>query len=573
MGKFGISLTENNVGIMVMIISTVGLAVSSVLCNVAETFTDGITLTFYATSIGRFFMALLHDTTFAIRSYYNSKTPGDNPSIMDHMVLFNMLNPKQKEIFKEIDDGIPLLFISLMAGGLYQLFAISSMSLVNDVGDALAIMNCNLLIVAFLSYLFKYTKQDWKQRYWFCLLLVIGGVILVSSPSFATHGVDISECFGYIFAILATFATSMNTMAQTLYKKVKMEYIDTLYQSLTLKYATVNTQGQVITYKVKSKEVITESTSNVTGTGTGGGTDNDDINYNTGIIKPSSPIAGGSSSTASPRYWGHIKNPASFASIKSIDESLSISDVSLEAKENSNFVFTSNFKENAPEMSEKKSLFGSRHSSSGVSMSYGSIDISNDLGKQTIINPNYFSDKLMHIGNYSTDVVLTEDKSINKFEEEALVNSSYKISEELDQSIKNFIALRDDKVSIALMYLYVIWTAILCIIVWLLSLAIDELNCQLFNVSGWSSVDVWYVVAIAVSNYFGNYLYHYGALLVSNATLTSILQGVSVALAYLLAYAISFETPAYLSIIGSLLIVGALLLSVAPIKCKMIRNF
>ena len=225
--------TDRNFGIILMLVSGFGFAICNLLYDVVEGSLNSLAVIFYVVCFGRIITSLLHDVIIGLYNYYHVDQTNPNASVADYIIILSICNRDQMKGFAKLNNGTTFLCLAILFTGFIYIFDVTSLSLVNDIGDSSAIYRSDSILASIISYLIKHTRQDWKQRYWLCLLLVIIGAVLVSSPSFDTSTFDVSQFVGYLFAFLAALSGALDIVFSTLFKKVQVEYTESTEQDRT----------------------------------------------------------------------------------------------------------------------------------------------------------------------------------------------------------------------------------------------------------------------------------------------------------------------------------------------------
>lgn len=160
--------------------------------------------------------------------------------ILGNIVIFGIWDAKQISTFSKINNGVTFLCLAILFTGFINIFDITAIDLVNDVGDSSAIYRSDSILAAILSFSIQSTRNDWKHRYWLCVILVIIGVVLISSPSFDTKTFNVSQFIGYLCAFLAALSGALDNIFSTLYKKSQKEYIASEMERIIVNVDNIN---------------------------------------------------------------------------------------------------------------------------------------------------------------------------------------------------------------------------------------------------------------------------------------------------------------------------------------------
>ena len=220
--------TERNFGIILMLVSGFGFAVCNLLYDIIEKSLNSLVVIFYTVCFGRIITSFCHDIIVGLYNYYRiqqSKNSNKSTSVSDCLIILTICNRDQIKGFTQLNNGITFLFLSVLSASFVYILCPASFIFVNDIGDSSAIYRSDTILASIISYSIKYTKQDWRQRYWLCILLVLIGVVLISSPSFDTNKFDTSQFIGYLLAFFAALSGALDSVFSTLFKKVQVEYI------------------------------------------------------------------------------------------------------------------------------------------------------------------------------------------------------------------------------------------------------------------------------------------------------------------------------------------------------------
>ena len=150
-------------------------------------------------------------------------------------MLFDIWTKTQREKFLEI----PGFWQWFAASCGFTYFAcilfLASFIYVSDVADTIAIYDAYPIFVPLYGLCFK-TGDDWKHRYFLCLLIVIIGVFLTAQPGFifgySTHVNAADQLIGVILSLSSAILTAFLTVSWVMLKK--LAYLDLMKQQAEL---------------------------------------------------------------------------------------------------------------------------------------------------------------------------------------------------------------------------------------------------------------------------------------------------------------------------------------------------
>ena len=142
-----------------------------------------------------------------------------------------MFTEKQRKKFFQIPSLWAWFLIRCTLTWCLTFFLLAAFIYVTDVGDAIAIFDGYPIFVPMFGLCFK-TGQDWKNRYFICLLLIVTGVIVNAQPGFIfgyTQDVNTTnQLIGCLLALSAAVGLALAIVTAVMVKK--LAYLDLLKQ-------------------------------------------------------------------------------------------------------------------------------------------------------------------------------------------------------------------------------------------------------------------------------------------------------------------------------------------------------
>lgn len=220
-------LSDNVFGCILIIVSALVGSVETTMYN--ATLDQGISsnaLTFAAVVVG----LLL---TLLVDGYYYHYGYAKNGA---HWFVFGDIwnNKQRSKAF-----GVKYFWQWFVFGSIINyidyVLALFSLFLVSDAGDAVAIYDSYPIFIPCFGLCIKNSGDDWKHRYFICLLLIIISVVLISEPGFIfgySNDSDINETdqiIGCLIALISAICTAFTIVATVMQKKVA--YLDLISSS------------------------------------------------------------------------------------------------------------------------------------------------------------------------------------------------------------------------------------------------------------------------------------------------------------------------------------------------------
>lgn len=146
--------------------------------------------------------------------------------------MFEIWTKKQREKFFEIPGFWKWFTASCLVTWLSFVLFIASFVYVANVADAVAIFDSHHIFVPLLGLCFK-TGDQWKHRYFICLLIVVIGIFLIAQPHIIS-GYSIDNNSNQLIGVILSLCSAIfgAFVAVTFIMMKKLAYLDVMKQSI-----------------------------------------------------------------------------------------------------------------------------------------------------------------------------------------------------------------------------------------------------------------------------------------------------------------------------------------------------
>ena len=167
--------------------------------------------------------------------------------------MFDIWKPDQRNKILSIKNLLEWWVVSNIGTYLFLVLVLISVYLVSDVGDAIAIFDGYPIFIPFFGLCVKHTLDDWKHRYFVCLILIIISVMLISQPNYSSGSEsEYEQIIGCLIALSSAIMAALTVLATTMLKK--LSYFDLIKQE------NINAEDETGDKELKTAGQMSEET-------------------------------------------------------------------------------------------------------------------------------------------------------------------------------------------------------------------------------------------------------------------------------------------------------------------------